>query len=58
LIIVYIYDVTTRTLTLFGKTYSTTFQIGFLRTNEEENIYILYYCISQRSYKIIRRTRM
>jgi len=56
LIIFYITDVTSNTLSLFGKTYSTKFLIGFLRTNEEE-IYIIQ-CVSQRSYKIIRRTTM
>jgi hypothetical protein len=56
LIIFYITDVTSHTLSLFGKTYSTKFLIGFLRTNEEE-IYIIH-CVSQRSYKIIRRTTM
>jgi len=56
LIIFYITDVTSNTLSLFGKTYSTKFLIGFLRTNEEE-IYIIH-CVSQRSYKIIRRTTM
>ena len=56
LIMFYIVDVTLHTLSLFGKTYSTKFLIGFLRTNEEE-IYILH-CVSQRIYKIIRRTTM
>ena len=56
LIIFYITDVTSHTWSLFGQTYSTKFTIGFLRTNEEE-IYILH-CVSQRSYKIIRRTTM
>ena len=56
LIIFYITDVTSHTLSLFGKTYSTKFLVGCLRTNEEE-IYILH-CVSQRSYKIIRRTTM
>jgi len=56
LIIFYITDVTSHTLSLFGKTYSTKYLIGFLRNNEEE-IYIIH-CVSQRSYKIIRRTKM
>jgi len=56
LIIVYIYDITTRTRSLFGKAYSTKVQIGFLRSSEEE-IYIIL-SVSQRTGENILKTAM